>query len=468
MSQPNSNKGKGRPALVIGLATAIVAAASIIGWEKLSDGRIKDYNLVSDLMPDSAEVPEVGDDASIMTESQGIDSLGVSQDDIHSLAIVGGSDSAEVQPVPPAPCRVGDMVVIEDYTTDHHGLRALRSSLAAGQLARIAVVGDSYIEGDIMTQDLRSQLQSRYGGSGVGYMNLHSEFPGFRRSVVQGGSGWKSYTATKRGKAAYMGLSEQYSTPSGNAKATYEGTSKVANCDSWTASRVLFCAPNGGTLMTRASSEGEWTTHTLPASEEVGMVETIAPTSRFELKISDPSVAMLGVWLDSEKGISVDCMSSRGIPGYSLASISPELCASMRRYVNYDLIILEFGINAMSAKQSNYTTFTRNMVKVVDNLRNCYPGADIMIIGVGDRGQKRGGAYHSMSTIGAMIDAQRKAAMESRCLFWDTREAMGGEDAIVEWARDGRANKDYIHLTHKGGASLATSLFNAIKREIEK
>lgn len=71
-------------------------------------------------------------------------------------------------------------------------------------------------------------------------------------------------------------------------------------------------------------------------------------------------------------------------------------------------------------------------------------------MGVGDRGERRNGQVHSMSTITNMIDAQREAAMRAGVLFWDTREAMGGEDAIVEWSGNGRANKDYIHLTHKG------------------
>ncbi len=67
-----------------------------------------------------------------------------------------------------------------------------------------------------------------------------------------------------------------------------------------------------------------------------------------------------------------------------------------------------------------------------------------------------------------MVDAQRKAAREARCLFWDTREAMGGDDAIVEWTRKGYTNKDYIHLSHKGGKALSTPLFNAIKHNLDK
>jgi len=53
-------------------------------------------------------------------------------------------------------------------------------------------------------------------------------------------------------------------------------------------------------------------------------------------------------------------------------------------------------------------------------------------------------------------------------LFWDTREAMGGEDAVVQWNRNGLVNKDYVHLSHKGGQKLAEPLFNAIINSLYK
>lgn len=469
-----SGSRRGRAWLTVAAAVAIVAALGLVPWEKLTDGAVKDYSLVGDLKDnadDAVSSPDAITDASV-GENAGTSG--------HGSGLAGGTDAQAPDGEPaaggerlPAATEVinnrsGDKIIIEDYSVGQKGLRNLKNKLASGGLGRIAVVGDSYIEGDIMTQDLRAKLQTRYGGNGVGYMNLHSDFPGFRRSVTQGGKGWKSYTATKRGKGEYMGLSEQYSQSQGSATATYKGVTKVANAKSWTQSLALFIAPSGGTVSTRTSDDAEWTTHTLDASPEVQPVEVSGPTSDFQLRVNDPSIIALGVWLNDDRGIALDCMSSRGVPGYSLAKISPELSHQMGKYVDYDLIVLEFGINAMSGKQRDYSAFTKNMVKVVDNLRLCYPNAQILMLGVGDRGEKRSGTYHSMSTIESMIAAQRKAAMESGVMFWDTRAAMGGEDAIVEWAHQGKANKDYIHLTHKGGEALATSLSEAIIREIDK
>lgn len=73
-----------------------------------------------------------------------------------------------------------------------------------------------------------------------------------------------------------------------------------------------------------------------------------------------------------------------------------------------------------------------------------------------------------MSTVRNMIDTQRSVAMRNNVLFWDTREAMGGEDAVVQWNRNGLVNKDYVHLSHKGGQKLAEPLFNAIINSLYK
>lgn len=139
----------------------------------------------------------------------------------------------------------------------------------------------------------------------------------------------------------------------------------------------------------------------------------------------------------------------------------------MADVIDYDLIILEFGINAMSAQQKDYSIYCSRMVEVINHVRRCYPRADLLVMGVGDRGEKRGGQVRSMSTAPAMIAAQRDAARRAHCLFWDTREAMGGEDAVVAWSNEGLINKDYIHMTHKGGARLAKELFNAIQHDIK-
>lgn len=458
---------KGSPFLIIAIAVIIVAVVSLLPLSKWTGGRIKDFSLVSDILK------EVG----IMEGTPSYNQEEIDPALLEAQQESDGASTAAVQAPAPGepidtiispvkPSRVGDLVRIEDYTTLGTGLANLKGALAKGGMTRVAVVGDSYIEGDIFTQDLRELFQSQYGGEGVGYVNMHSDFPGFRRSVKQSGSGWKTFTANKKIDRKYVSLSEQYSVPKGTAESVYKGTSAFAHTASWSCSRFLFISPEDITISVK-TNDTEWEERNIAGSPAVQCVEIARTVSEFGVKTSATSLIGLGVWLDSNVGVSVDCMSSRGFSGITLTKVNSELTREMSEFIGYDLIILEFGINAMSAQQKNYSVYCSRMVDVINHVRQCYPNADILLMGVGDRGEKRGSQVRSMATAEAMVSAQRDASRRAHCLFWDTREAMGGEDAVVEWSSAGLINKDYIHLTHKGGARLARELFNAIQTDLQ-
>ena len=160
-------------------------------------------------------------------------------------------------------------------------------------------------------------------------------------------------------------------------------------------------------------------------------------------------------------------MSLRGYSGITHNKINADISRQAAEYVDYDLIIVEYGLNVLSGKNKNYDSYANYMVKVVNQIRNSHPNADILILGCGDRGIKRGSSVQSMSTAPYLIDAQRKVAQRSQSFFWDTREAMGGENAVVEWCNNKEINKDYIHLSFKGGERLANLLVNALNQNIQ-
>ena len=459
---------KGSPFIIILSALILLIVVSLLPLSKWTGGRVKDFSLISDILKEVGVIDHTNPD------NEQLDPALVEAMQQEAKSPLNQPDSVLALPIdtiiaPVRPSRQGELVVIEDYTTDSVGLIHFRDALAQPGVARMAVVGDSWIEGDIFTQDLRAKLQEAYGGCGVGFVNMHSDFPGFRRSVKQGGKGWKNHLAGKKGtKPEWLSLSEQYATPEAGAPATatYAGTKAFTTTEAWDASRLLFVAPTGG-LISVKTGDGEWQQRNIQPSDSVQCIDLQGPTSSFEVKSGSTDIIGLGVWLDGTSGVSLDCMSSRGFSGITLTKISPALCRQMARFVDYRLIILEFGINAMSAKQTDYSVYSSRMVGVINHVRQCYPRADILLMGVGDRGEKRGGAVASMLTAQNMIDAQRDAARRAHCLFWDTREAMGGDGAVVEWSSNGLVNKDYIHMTHKGGARLAQELFNALQNSLK-
>ena len=238
MSRRPNDSAQWRTAFAVITAVAIVAFVSVLPLRKLTDGLIDDYNLLADV---SAVIEsQEQSDAIDVLQDEAIDPLlrkaiAESRDAATNKTVAARVDSAfaamtlhttdsaamtkpdaqdTVVSLPDAQPALRDengIVAIEDYTPSKSGLSAMKSALMSGRMVRIAVVGDSYIEGDIFTQDLREKLQSRFGGSGVGYVSMHTDFPGFRRSVHQGGSGWNAHKHGEKGTLnAFVGLSQHY------------------------------------------------------------------------------------------------------------------------------------------------------------------------------------------------------------------------------------------------------------------
>jgi hypothetical protein len=95
-------------------------------------------------------------------------------------------------------CRAG-MTCIEDYSdSTMRGMtrfyQALDELAKAPRPVRIAYFGDSFIEADILTADLREMLQQKYGGCGVGFVTITSMTSGFRPTVRHSFSGWESHS----------------------------------------------------------------------------------------------------------------------------------------------------------------------------------------------------------------------------------------------------------------------------------
>lgn len=452
-----------RVVCIVLIAIAIVVVIQFLPLAKWSNGLLSDVNLLSDILDSPASSVQEENEENDGVE---IDPLLAEEIDTRQL------DTTNVDPgdkplIAIQPSVVDGKVVIEDYTPSGHGLENLRKAIKDGRMGRIAVLGDSYIEGDIFTQDLRDMLQNKFGGTGVGYMNLYSEFPGFRRSITQsGGKGWKEFAAKENCDSKYISLTQHYYALENPTKSSYSGSETFANTKKWNQSKFVFFSPSDAKIRLTTSSGAK--DYNVKGSSTVQCLTVNEPTEIFEIETSSKSVKGIGVWLTDSKGVNVDCMSSRGYSGLTLSKVNSELTKQLSEHIPYNLIILEYGMNAMSPKQTNFSGYIKKMEEIVNHLKSIYPNTDIMIMGIGDRGKKNGSEVHSMVGVPYLVKAQRDLARRTGTLFFDTHEAMGGDDAIVKWVKNGWANTDYIHMNHKGGKELAKPFFEAIRSNIEK
>ena len=76
--------------------------------------------------------------------------------------------------------------------------KALKCVRDSSSKTRVAYFGDSMIEGDLISQSLRNDMQNTMGGSGVGFVPATSIVSQFRRSIKHDFSNdWKGYSIQK-------------------------------------------------------------------------------------------------------------------------------------------------------------------------------------------------------------------------------------------------------------------------------
>lgn len=467
-----SNNENPRGLFVI-FSTALITLVvlSMLPWSDATNNLFKDFNLLGDLVPASDKTyithEELDPELANLHEESSFDSNAGHAETVIATESTLQSVVAELPDDFSAPTDVDGTVLFEDYSADGRTLVWLSDGLRGASASKfnIAFIGDSYIEGDILTQDIRALLQDTYGGSGVGYMAAYSDFPGFRQSVTQSGHGWTAKEIRKMKSDDYRTLQGTYYTAGSGAEAHFKGTKKPAHTNSWDKSTILFIAREPGSITLNAA-DGYSETHSVEASTDVQALVLDRTTTEFGFTTDIANLIVLGTWLESANGVRLDCMSLRGNSGISHRNLNAEVSGQMRQFIDYDLIILEFGINALSSEQTDYTTYTKAITQVVATIRANYPNSKVMLLGIGDRGQKQGTDVGSMATASAMVKAQREAARLSGALFWDTRAAMGGDGAVVDWHRRGLVNSDYIHLNHKGGKELARIFVESLNKSL--
>ncbi|WP_311566631.1 hypothetical protein [Porphyromonas uenonis] len=346
-----------------------------------------------------------------------------------------------------------------DYSEGQSALRRLRAALREGRSrsVRIAFVGDSFIEGDILVAPFRQALQQRYGGKGVGYVPLTSPVARFRQSIQQRFEGaWRQTLASKSNSRTLFTLSETFATATASASTSY----KLTNADRVTLHYVSDTIP---VAITYGINGGERQHVELPASHGA-LAEYTFPhgaVKQFELATGGgDGTRFYGICFDGMTGISVDNYSLRGSSGTKLTAVSSALTAQLSRFRPYDLIILSYGLNVLSPKDNNdsYEWYYDAMAKSIEHIQQLYPHATILLMSLSDRATLHEGEIHPLNGVARVLRIQHRLAQRYGLLFWNTHEAMASLGGIKGFVDKGWAAKDYTHISMAGGTQLAKLL----------
>lgn len=333
---------------------------------------------------------------------------------------------------------------------------------------RILHYGDSQIEGDRISGYLRKKLQKTFGGHGQG------EIPMYSLSQIKGviynySSDWEFHSIIQP-QAGY----NRYGTMMSSIKALADSAITELNFASPTDCEltIYFASPDKESRLKISDRQKDLLEINIPQTASLQQ-ESIRLTaqSRYLRIEADAGTELYGMDLSDGNGLYLDNISLRGSSGWGIRQCNKTILETMANDLNVRLVIMQFGVNAIPQKENkiikDYTFYKTEFAKQLKYLHTTLPDAAIIVVGVSDRSIRQGDNYITNPNVFKLRQAQKEAALENGCIFWDLFEAMGGENSMPAWVlRDEPlANKDFIHFNNKGAEHVATMFLNALRKE---
>ena len=340
---------------------------------------------------------------------------------------------------------------------------------------RIAYFGDSMTDGDLIVKDFRTYLQEKFGGQGVGFVNITSESASSRSSITHEFSGnWKtqSYLKVKRP-----------SNPFGvNGHVFYANDTANVAWVKYKANKTRFASElPRPTLFYGSSSNNEGKVFYTSGADTI--VKKLAPNKlvntltlsegnlksiKVNFKQAD-SIPIYGFNFDDGKGVHVDNFSNRGNSGLPIGSFDVATMRAFHSKLDYDLIVLQYGANVLNYGSLNYGWYEKRMAKVVAHLKECFPGVAILVVSTADKSTKYDLEMKTDSAVVPLNTAQKRYAIKSESSFVNMYTLMGGDGSMIQWVEQepARANKDYTHFNHRGAKEAANLIFTQLNQGYE-
>ncbi|MCB5229731.1 MAG: hypothetical protein GX122_00570 [Candidatus Cloacimonetes bacterium] len=401
---------------------------------------------------------------------------------------------------------VEELIPLDAFSTKLQNLKHNKS----GKL-RIAYFGDSIIEGDLVTGTLRHDLQREYGGRGVGLVGITSIVNEFRKTIGHSFSrnwesvsfmsksgndlgimghtyiprSWQMVETTVKPEPVKADTSAADSTithtpeapqkvtvrqnVSGPAWVEYRGANHPGGMPNFEHIRLFYSHAAAGSEV-RVSYDGtELQRFALTSGESLQMLNLSpqSPISRIRLEFdSHHPIRVYGVSFDAHSGVYVDNISIRGYSGMYFSRIPLDILQGFHRHLKYDLVILQYGENVTSPKNTNYDFYQKGMVKSVEHIKKAMPGVPILIISAHDRSIRTAEGLKTSPDIPILIKAQSDMAKETGSAFWNLFAEMGGLNSMPDWvnASPPLAAKDYTHFSIAGAKKVGEMLLDVIKK----
>ena len=332
----------------------------------------------------------------------------------------------------------------------------------ANVVVTILHYGDSPTTADMITGDVRAQLQDRFGDAGRGYTLIAKPWAWYgHRGVEISDHGWKIRTGVGLMREGIYGL----------GGAAFEGQpgawSKFRLTESGqSAVEVEYLAkPGGGVFAVEADDEQIVEQTTDAETQTAASVHVALPigTKIVSIRPTSGSVTLFGA--DFRRGSAGLLYDSLGLNGATTSVIArvlqPVVWKQELDHAAPALVIVNYGSNESSFGSFVHMGYANELRLAIQRVRDRAPAASILIMSPMDRGERSGlDEIKTMDTIPEIVAIQRQVAAETHVAFFDTYNAMGGDGTMARWyATSPRlVTADLLHPTPQG-ATIVAGLF---------
>lgn len=336
---------------------------------------------------------------------------------------------------------------------------------------RIMHYGDSQLEEDRISSQLRNHLQQMFGGYGTGMQPAqwitrkmtikHECSPRLKYRLAYGPSTYRLPDGNRK-----YGPMLQVSRIYGHARIHFSPRSIKDYSLYKKAERISVLTDGHGTIKISTPDS------TFLLVDEDTIAETKLLTVDLPKRSGDITVTTDGAWnlycvsLEGRKGVVLDNIALRGYDGISFSRVDRKTMTPFFKSQNIGLIMLQFGGNAVPylKDQEALDRWKKGIGKQIDYFKSLAPNARIMLIGPADMSTSKNGTKQTYPILPDVVKALREVSNEHGVCFWSMYDAMGGWNSMLKWvaARPQLAGEDYIHFTHKGADQIADLLDQVI------
>jgi len=372
---------------------------------------------------------------------------------------------------PRGPAEASPGTPIEDPTGDLSGFFAVLDRVEKGEsgtLVRISHFGDSPLTGDMISGEARKALQKRFGDGGPGFVLAGRPWGWYgHQGIALDAKGWTAHSPLLTwGNAGHYGLGlVSFSSPSALARSEVKWER-----GRFTRAEVSFTvAPGNGTLLVSVDGGAEEEVSTAGPERRTARFVAAAPggATRVDLRPKgDGEVTVYGVTLETDgPGLVYDALGANGSSVHALALADAKGWIDALALRGSNLVILNYGTNESGTEGIAGPHYVRELAGIVGRVRAALPEASILVMAPMDRGARGpDGEIATLPAIPRIVEAQRRAALEAHCAFFDTYGAMGGDGTMARWYRSEPrlVTADFTHTTFAGSDRVARLLVDAL------